>query len=92
MGDICINIHIEYTFADTSVCFAMLATSPATIFMEAAGGRLLHMVTGEVAIIAKTYRSISKYASNMYIDAYISNIPVESLSSQSSHTHLQACP
>ena len=51
----------------------------------------LYMVAGEVASIAKTYRRISKCALNMYIDAYISHIPLESLSSQSSHTHLQAC-
>ena len=60
-------------------------------FVEAAEGRLLYMVAGEVASIAKTYRRISKCALNMYIDAYISHIPLESLSSQSSHTHLQAC-
>ena len=41
----------------------------------------LYMVAGEVASIAKTYRRISKYALNMYIDAYISHIPLESLSS-----------
>ena len=61
-------------------------------FVEAAAGRLLYMVAGEVASIAKTYRRISKCALNMYIDAYSSNIPLESPSSQSSHTHLQACP
>ena len=32
IGDICINIHIQCTFADTYVCvFAMLATCAATI-------------------------------------------------------------
>ena len=51
----------------------------------------MDLVTGEMASIAKTYRRISKCALNMYIDAYISYIPLESLSSQSSHTHLQAC-
>ena len=43
----------------------------AAPFVEAAEGRLLYMVAGEVASIAKTYRRISKYALNMYIDAYI---------------------
>ena len=54
-------------------------------------GRLLYMVAGEAASIAKTYRGISKCALNMYIDAYISHTPLESLSSQSSSTQLQAC-
>ena len=39
-------------------------------FVEEAEGRLLYMVDGEVASIAKTYRRISKCALNMYIDAY----------------------
>ena len=104
MGDICINIHIQCTFADTSVCFCYACHLPShhikesqrgaarrPPFVEAAEGRLLYMVAGEVASIAKTYRRISKCALNMYIDAYISHIPLESLSSQSSHTQLQAC-
>ena len=49
--------------------------------VEAAEGRLLYMVAGEAASAAKTYRRISKYALNMHIDAYISNIPSKSLSS-----------
>ena len=56
--------------------------------MEAAESRLLYMVAGQVRSIAKAYRRISKCALNMYIDAYISHIPLESLSS---HTHLQTC-
>ena len=71
--------------------FAILATSPATIkestkgggrrrrpppFVEATEGRLLYMVAGEVASIAKTYRRVSKYALNMYFHAYISHIPL----------------
>merc|ERR1712216_171119 len=52
----------------------------------------LHMMAGEVASIAKTYRSISKCALNMYIDAYVSHVPLEPLSSSSSHTQVQACP
>ena len=43
-------------------------------FVEAAEGRLLYMAAGEVASIAKTYGRISKYALNMYVDAYISHI------------------
>ena len=35
-------------------------------FVEAAEGRLLYMVAGEVASIAKAYRRISKCALNMY--------------------------
>ena len=57
----------------------------------AAEGRLLYMVTGEVASIAKTYSHISKCALNMYIDVHISHIPLESLSSQLSYTQVQAC-
>ena len=53
------------------------------------------MVAEEVASIAKTYRRIDKGALNIYIyiciDAYISYIPLESLSSQSSYTHSEAC-
>ena len=102
-----INIHIECTFADTSVCVCYACHLPSHHIKEAAFGRLhrggrppsaaaprcglLYMVAGKVASIAKTYRRISKCAMNMYIDAYISHIPSESLSSQSSHTHLQAC-
>ena len=41
-------------------------------FVEAAEGRLLYMMAWEVASTAKTYRRISKYVLNMYIDAYIS--------------------
>ena len=41
----------------------------------------LYMVAGEVASIAKTYRGMSKYALNMYFHAYISYIPLKSLSS-----------
>ena len=95
MGDMCININIQNTFADTSICFCYTCRLPSHHIKEstkeAAEGRLLYMVAGEVASVAKTYRLISKYALNMYIDAYISHIPLEALSSQSSHTHLQAC-
>ena len=44
-----------------------------------------------MASIVKTYRSISNCALNMWIHAYISNMSLESLSSQSSHTQVQAC-
>ena len=139
MGDICINIHIQCTFAspfpttggdaplrqtcgqrevphvfvkhgaqDMSVCFYYACHLPSHHIKEStkgdgrrqrlpplvtpAEGRLLHMVAAEVGSIAKTYRRIRKCALNMYIDAYISHIPLESLSSQSSHTQVQACP
>ena len=85
------KIHIQCIFAHTSVCFCYACHLPShhikestkgggrrrrpPPFVEAAEGRLLYMVAGEVAGIAKTYRRISKYALNMYIDAYISHIP-----------------
>ena len=91
MGDICINVHIQCTFADKSVYFACHLPSHHIKEAVAPLCGFLYMAAGEVASIAKTYRRISKCALNMYIDAYISHIPLESLSSQSSHTHLQAC-
>ena len=85
MGDICINIHNQCIFADMSVCFRYACHLPCqAAFVDSFIWRL-------VAGIAKTYRRISKCALNMYIDTYISHILLESLSSQSSHTHLQAC-
>ena len=89
MGDIYINIHIQCTFADRSVSFCYTCHLPSHHIQESM--RVLYMVAGEVASIAKTYRRISKCALNMCIDAYISHIPLESLSFQSSHTQVQAC-
>ena len=89
---ICINIHIQCTFADTSVCFCYACHLPSHYIKKAAFGRFisaaaplcgfLFLVAGQVASITKKYRRISKCALNMYIDTYISHIPLESLSSQ----------
>ena len=87
------NIHIQCIFADTPVCSCHACPLPqpphkgidkwggCPPLVKAAEGHLLYMVAWEVASIAKTYRRISKYALNMYIDACISHIPLESLSS-----------
>ena len=76
--------------------FDMLATFPATMILYRRRPSavpfcgFLYVVAGEVASIAKTYRRISKCALNMYIDAYISHILLESPPSQSSRIQLQA--
>ena len=50
--------------------------------------------TLQVSISPPSPTSLSDLADimDMYIDAYISHIPLESLSSQSSHTQAQAWP
>jgi len=47
---------------------------PPALFVEAAEGRLLYMWTGEAINIAKTYTRINKYALDIKIYAYTSNI------------------
>ena len=66
MGDICINVRIQCTFADTSVCFCYACHLPSHHVEEVAFGRSPlwiplyggwgnYIVAGEVVNIAKTY-------------------------------------
>ena len=84
MGDICINIHSQGTFADKSVCFCYACPLPSHHIKEAAFGRLhkggrppsaaaalcgfLCAVAGKGASIAKKYRQIRKGELNMYTE------------------------
>ena len=102
-----IHMYTQFTFADTSVCFCYACHLSShhvkestrggggrrrpPPFVEAVESHLLYMVVGEVVSIAKKCRRISICALNMYVSAYVSHIPLESLSSQSSYTPAQTC-
>ena len=100
---ISINIHIQGTFANESVCFCYACHQPQQPYKglhkggvrrrrPAAtlcdGGRRPPPLHGGWAggKHSKNIKRINKYALNMYIDAYISHIPLDALSSQSPHT------
>ena len=72
---ICINIHVQCTFADASVCVCYACRIPShhlkestkgggrPPFVKAAEGRLLYVVAGEVASIAQNIQTYQQMCS-----------------------------